>query len=151
MDTREMAERLGTDARKLRQFLRSNKSTYVAVGSAGRYEFTESDVETIARRFTVWTTRPTAATVPAMPKAKVVATVGGAPAPRTRRVSKSQVERDAEVWAEDGTLGRVIPMADLRDPRERALVKLAARVAADRLNTMLMAAGLHVSQLGKAS
>jgi hypothetical protein len=44
MDTSEVAEKLGTTPRILRQFLRSPSSTFVAVGSGSRYDFTAKDL-----------------------------------------------------------------------------------------------------------
>jgi hypothetical protein len=131
MDTSEVAKRIGTTPRTLRAFLRSDYSTFQAVGSGARYDFTESELPTISKRFSAWRTegapRPEAkakpVTAPKAPKAK----------PRIQ---------DEKVWAEEAP----IKLEDIRDPRIRARVKADARAAEDRLATLLIARGLHVAQ-----
>lgn len=55
LGAKEVATQLGTDAKTLRQFFRSGKSThFTAVGAGGRYEFKESDVEKIGAEFNAW-------------------------------------------------------------------------------------------------
>lgn len=52
LGAKEVATAIGTDAKSLRQFFRSGKSThFTAVGAGGRYEFKESDVEAIGKEF----------------------------------------------------------------------------------------------------
>ena len=51
---KQVAALLNTDAKTLRQFLRSPASTTEAVGSGGRYEFLESQVDTIRNEFAAW-------------------------------------------------------------------------------------------------
>jgi hypothetical protein len=51
---KQVATLLGTEAKTLRQFLRSDASTFEAVGSGGRYEFTEGDVAKIQKEFEAW-------------------------------------------------------------------------------------------------
>jgi hypothetical protein len=130
MDTRTIATALNTEPKILRRFLRDPRSTFSAVGSGARYVFTDADLPELARRFEDWSgtklaQRPTVVrTVPVV----------------------SQEEMDAEVWAKEEEEHGPVVMADLRDPRIRARVQ---RVAADqirRLDEMLMAAGLHLSQ-----
>lgn len=53
---KQVATMLETDAKTLRQFLRSEASTFEAVGSGGRYEFTEGDVPKIKSEFEAWKT-----------------------------------------------------------------------------------------------
>src|ERR1041384_6884559 len=121
MDTTEVAARIGTTPRQLRAFLRSNYSTFQAVGSGARYDFTDSELPTIEKRFNAWRSagRP-------RPEAKPAAT------PRTKGKGKSQADKDREVWAEDSP----VKLEDLRDPRVRARVKANARAAEDRLATL---------------
>lgn len=136
MDTTEVAERLGTTPRTFRQFLRSPISTFVPVGSGARYDFTDRDFPTIEKRFAEWTEkgkpRPDTAK-----KAKPTAT------PRANKVDKQRA-RDLTEWAEEGP----VELEDIRDPRIRARVKADAQAAEDRLMLRLMAAGLHITQLG---
>ena len=51
---KQVATRIGTDAKTLRKFLRSSSSTYDAVGQGGRYEFPIESLESIAREFKSW-------------------------------------------------------------------------------------------------
>lgn len=134
MDTKTVAAALGTEPRILRRFLRDRKSTFQAVGSGSRYTFTETDLPELERRFHEWagnkqSTRP-AITIP-------------------REYVDPEVEqrlRDEAVWAEELTLGRSIPLDDLRDPRVRRAVRAKAREWDLRLQARLMAVGQHISQ-----
>lgn len=53
MNTREVAELLGTTPKTLRAFLRADRR-YNNVGSADRYEFTRRQIPTLKRHFTAW-------------------------------------------------------------------------------------------------
>jgi hypothetical protein len=136
MNSREVAGRLGTDARTLRRFLRDPKSTFQAVGSGGRYEFEESDLPGLEKRFADWMKGQQ--TVDRTPREKLPT-----PAPAvTSSRAKTQAEKDAEVWAEEGT----VVIDDIRDPRVRARVRCEAHERARRLDERLMAHGMHISQ-----
>lgn len=54
LGAKEVAAEVGTDAKTLRQFFRSGKSTFEPVGAGGRYEFKESDVAKIKTEFEAW-------------------------------------------------------------------------------------------------
>lgn len=54
LGAKEVATAIGTDAKSLRQFFRSGKGSFDAVGAGGRYEFKESDVEKIKSEFDAW-------------------------------------------------------------------------------------------------
>ena len=136
MDTAEVAEKLGTTPRTLRQFLRSPMSTFVAVGSGARYDFTEKDIPTIAKRFAEWQ----GAGKPRPDEGKRAK----ATAKKARPKVDVQRERDEEAWAEEGS----VVLEDIRDPRVRARVKADARAAEDRLMMLLMSKQLHITQLG---
>lgn len=137
MDTSDVAAALETTPRTLRQFLRSGHSTFVPVGSGARYDFTERDMPTLKKRFTDWQSagkpRPDSAK-----KAKPTTT------PKATTKADKQLARDKTEWAEEGP----VKLEDIRDPRIRARVKRSASAAEDRLMLRLMAAGLHVTQLG---
>lgn len=137
MDTTEVAGVIGTTPRILRQFLRSPMSTFVAVGSGARYDFTDKDLSTLKRRFSEWQgagkPRPDSAKK-AKPKADA----------KPRAKADVQRERDLAEWAEEGP----VSLDDIRDPKVRARVKANARAAEDRLELRLMATGLHITQLG---
>lgn len=51
---KQVASILQTEAKTLRQFFRSPASTIEAVGSGGRYEFLESDIDQIKTEFEAW-------------------------------------------------------------------------------------------------
>jgi hypothetical protein len=133
MDTSEVANLIGTTPRVLRQFLRSPFSTFIAVGSGARYDFTNSEIQTIRIRFDEWrgAGKPKSTELP-KPKA-----------PGKSKIDKLR-EKDQAEWDEEGD----IDLPDIRDPRVRERVRRAAQAAEDRLMIQLMAAGLHVSQLG---
>lgn len=139
MDTAQAAAKLGTTPRTLRQFLRTPGSTFCSVGSGSRYEFTESDLPTLERRFRDWESNG---------KAKggkrprtVVMTAPVAPAPSRRRQPS---KKDRTVWQEEGP----VVIEDIRQPHVRKRVLEQAKVAEDRLMMLLMSKGLHISQLG---
>lgn len=140
MNTTEVAELLGTEPRRLRQFLRSTASTFVAVGSSSRYDFTDRDIPTLRKRFGEWSrgARTTPATNGHKPKAPKPA----APAQPTQR------EVDVAVWIEEEEEHGPIVLPDLRDPAVRAAVRRVAREQEERLMLKLMAVGLHITQLG---
>jgi len=127
IDTKTVAAALGTEPKVLRRFLRDPKSTYAAVGSGSRYNFTENDLPELTRRFQEWSgnkaSRPAVIRVP--------------------QDEDTKREKDMAVWEEEGP----VFMADLRDPRVRRRVKEIAQAQMDRLDERLMAAGLHISQL----
>lgn len=134
MDTTEVAGILGTTPRVFRAFLRSPMSTFVAVGSGARYEFTAKDVPTIQKRFTEW--KGSAKPRPDAGNAKT-------PVVKIPKAVRDR-EKDTQVWDEEGP----VKIADIRNPVIRARVKAAAQAAEDRLELLLMAKGLHITQIG---
>lgn len=56
LTAKQVATRIGTDAKTLRKFFRSANSTVEAVGQGGRYEFAKEDLEKIRSEFTNWNT-----------------------------------------------------------------------------------------------
>ena len=54
---KQVAYRLGTDAKTLRKFFRSSHSTVEPVGQGGRYEFESSDMPQIKKEFAGWLNR----------------------------------------------------------------------------------------------
>lgn len=78
LTAKQVATRIGTDAKTLRKFFRSANSTVEAVGQGGRYEFAKDDLEKIRSEFTNWNTNKPArapkgskSTADAEPKRKV--------------------------------------------------------------------------------
>lgn len=132
MDTKAVAELIGTSPRVLRRWLRTEGSTFTAVGSNARYDFTDRDLPTIRTRFAAWQhCTPAPATAPVAPSAPE----------RTARVGDA---KDRAVWAEEGVLPA---LPDIRDPRVRARVRRIAREQEDRLELQLLAVGLHITQI----
>lgn len=127
MDSKEVAALLGTTTRILRRFLRSPQSTFSAVGSGARYDFNDSDIPTLRKRFIEWS------------GVKVDPEL---PAEHVERPTTTQDDRDVQVWSEEGPV--VLP--DIRDPRILAQVRAAEAERVARLEERLMAAGLHISQ-----
>lgn len=51
---KQVATRIGTDAKQLRKFFRDPKSTYNPVGQGGRYDFPEAEIPKIKLAFDEW-------------------------------------------------------------------------------------------------
>lgn len=122
MDTKAVAALIGTSPRVLRRFLRSEGSTFTAVGSNARYDFTERDLPTIRTRFAAWQHCPP---VPVVDPPVV---------PQTT---------DTLVWDD----GDACVLEDIRDPSVRARVRRIAREQENRLELQLLAVGLHITQI----
>ncbi len=131
MDSRAVADALGTDTKTLRRFLRSSTSSAEPVGSGGRYVFNPDQLPTMRTEFEAWC-------VSGANKPAAVSQVK-----RGRRTGRTQAERDAAVWAEEGDI--VLP--DIRNPAVRQAVRAAANARVERLESLLRDRGLHVSQM----
>lgn len=146
MNTNDAAEMIGTTPRILRQFLRSPSSTYAAVGSGARYEFTDRDLPTLRKRFADWAgngrPKPTPRKSPKQANG----------APKLTRAEAQRI-RDQEVWTEEDAeraakgLGR-LTLPDIRDPRVLARVRASEGAREQRLDALLMSRGMHITQLG---
>jgi hypothetical protein len=124
VNAHQAAEKIGTDARTLRRFLRSPKSTFKAVGSGGRYEFEEKDVPTLRKKFEEW---------------RNAATTSRAPSKREIRTAVEKfVDQDSPMPV--SILGRKLTRAQ-REARD-----VASRARVDRLEEALRASGKHISQ-----
>lgn len=126
MNTSQAADKLETDARTLRRFLRQD-ATYRNAGSGGRYEFTDRDVPKLKERFNKWREGAAAKTVSRETSS-------------TPKVRKSRVK--------DNT-GDVVSVRALnsRDPKVRAMIRARAEERVDRLEASLRERGLHISQM----
>jgi len=132
VDTKEVASHLKTDPKTLRRYLRSSSCTFKPVGSGGRYTFTRADLEELSRGFADWS------------KGK---NVSPARIPAPRPAADDQDARDRAVWAEEDAIrGGPLVMADIRDPKVRAAVRAKAAAQEARLNSRLLAKGLHITQ-----
>lgn len=132
MDTKDVAAALGTTPRTFRQFLRSPMSTFQAVGSGARYEFTERDLPTLMKRFAEWQGA-------GKPKPDNGSTM--TPGDRPTRETRNSIN-DRAIWEEEGP----VELEDIRDPRIRARVRKNAQAAEDRLTMLLLAKGMHITQ-----
>lgn len=56
---KQVATRIGTDAKQLRKFLRDPNSGYIAVGQGGRYDFPEEELVKIQAAFDTWNSTKT--------------------------------------------------------------------------------------------
>ena len=89
---KQVATRIGTDAKQLRKFFRDPASGYDAVGQGGRYDFPESMLPEIKAKFDAW-----ASTKVRRNRAKAAVPAGGAthvaaaPLPQQRRVRPSAI------------------------------------------------------------
>jgi hypothetical protein len=124
MDSRAVAVELGTDAKTLRRFLRSDGSSVTPVGSGGRYTFDEADMPTIREEFATWS----AGAVIVKP----------APTPKVRRVPRSPQSRDKAIWAEEGP----VTLPDIRNPHVLRAVRISEAAREARLCAMMRRAGL---------
>jgi hypothetical protein len=135
MNTSEMAQKLGTDQRELRRFLRADPSyTNAAHTSAGRYNFTDQDIPVLRKRFTAWQSK----NVNRKKRVRVVAPVTPASVDKVDRPTPSA----------DGTPGLPVDILNrklFRTERERR--DQLSRERAERLDAMLLANGHHLSQL----
>jgi len=61
---KQVARRIGTDAKTFRKWLRSAASPYDAVGQGGRYEFPKTDLPEIDKKFHAWKDRSPNGKVP---------------------------------------------------------------------------------------
>lgn len=128
MNAKEAADKIGTDAKTLRRFIRSGKSTFKAVGSGDRYEFEEKDIPTLRMRFEEWRQSPSR---------------GARLAPNTRSDKglykvKKFVDQDEPMPV--SMLGKQMTRAQ-REARD-----IASRARVDRLEAQLRASGKHISQ-----
>jgi DNA-binding transcriptional MerR regulator len=123
VNTKQMADKIGTDTRTLRRFIRQDP-TYKNAGSGGRYEFTDKDIPTLKDRFTKW--RDGA-------EEKVS---------KTRSKKPSNVEKfvDQDTPMPVSMLGRRMTRSQ-REARDAA-----SRARVDRLEERLRASGKHISQ-----
>ena len=121
MTTREVADKIGTDPKTLRRFLRTPQSTFPAAGQGGRYSFVQKDMGLLKKKFTAWQ------------KAEVAAR-------EARAAAKVKKEAKAEAAPVKGSGKGEAPQAPTFTSRELAEQRV------DRLETMLKARGTHISQ-----
>jgi hypothetical protein len=128
MNTADVATRLNTTARTLRRFLRAD-STYANAGSGGKYDFQESDIPVLVKRFAKWSSKSRPA--PANP-------ADVSTPKRTREIKDST---DDTVNVHVVRAGSTVMRNNIR--------KLAAE-RERHLRELMIEAGLHISQPGVA-
>ena len=123
LNTTDVASKLETSAKVLRRFLRQDP-TYNNAGAGGRYTFETRDIPTLKKRFNEW-------------ESKNANRPRGAKVNSKRRLSKGDNRSD------------VVSVEKIRsrNPRDRAAIRAAAEARVDRLEEMLKASGLHISQI----
>lgn len=127
MNTREVAEKLDTDPKRLRRFLRADP-TYRNAGQGGHYEFTDKDLPTLRKRFDAWLAKTVTKTAAASSKSS-----------KTSRRRKTKAKEIPPMPVDIATKRRLTP-------KEREERDLRSRQRVDRLEERLKAAGLHISQ-----
>jgi hypothetical protein len=100
---KQVARRIGTDAKTFRKWLRSSSSPYPAVGQGKRYEFPQHELHHIKVHFEAWKNK-TARKAPAL-----TANGHSKPAVTGKKLNKEefQAERAARGKARDGEYGTI--------------------------------------------
>jgi hypothetical protein len=116
---KQVATRIGTDAKQLRKFLRDPNTKYKAVGQGARYDFPETDLPAIKAEFDAWSStkqrRNRSSSTSTMPRAPRLTPKPEAPRERAKT---------AKALAEAGLTGTAL---DDDDIRVRATTSIAER------------------------
>lgn len=91
---KQVARRLGTEAKVLRKFLRDPKSGYEAVGQGGRYEFPESELTELKATFDAWNSGRQKRNRPTNAQRKLAEDAGITP--KKRKSSRGSVAKRAQ-------------------------------------------------------
>lgn len=99
---KQVARRIGTDAKTFRKWLRSSSSPYPAVGQGKRYEFPVKELSHIKLHFEAWKNKTAR-------KTQVIANGHSKPAVTTKRLTPAefQAEREARGKARDEEYGTI--------------------------------------------
>lgn len=110
---KQVANRIGTDAKTFRKWLRSTASPYQAVGQGQRYDFPKADLPKIAKQFHAWKDR-----------SRKLPPVNGHPTtvPESKKLNKAEfkAERIARGKARDEEYGTI----DGQEPTPEELAEL---------------------------
>jgi hypothetical protein len=123
VNAKEAADKIGTDAKTLRRFIRSGKSTFKAVGSGDRYDFDEKDIPTLRKRFEEWRSGATKS---------------------NKRQASSTVKVKKFIDQDEPMPVSMLSHRMTRSQREAR--DAASRARVDRLEAQLRASGKHISQ-----
>lgn len=121
---KQVATRIGTDAKHLRKFFRDANSGYTAVGQGGRYEFPEDQLPIIKKAFDAWNSTKVRRNRPSGQK-KLHATPAVPLIPSQRTQSPTPPKRNMD----QGLHGNALDGDDLRT----RMTGIAARVQKHRL------------------
>jgi hypothetical protein len=124
---KQVATRIGTDAKQLRKFFRDPKSGYDAVGQGGRYDFPEADVAEIKKAFDAWeATKTRRNRTPQSPEAKLASASGLIPRQRKESAGEARAPRPKSpaAMAREGLHGNALD----EDTLEDRMQGIAARV-----------------------
>lgn len=125
MTPKEAAKKLGVSAKIFRSFLRRDPK-YKSPGSGGAYDLSQFDFSDIEREFSQWRNAIT---------------------PRTHRTAVETEELISPLSFDDTPL----PLSALRkegvSASDRARVRRISQARIDRLEAVLLARGLHISQM----
>lgn len=92
---KQVASRIGTDAKQLRKFFRDPNSGYDAVGQGGRYDFPEADIPKIKLAFDAWNSTKTRRNRQPSPQKKLATAAGLIPAQRKDSPTpRARVDKD---------------------------------------------------------
>jgi len=79
---KQVATRIGTDAKQLRKFFRDPKSGYTPVGQGGRYDFPEAEITKIKTAFDAWNATKVRRNRTTSPQKKLASAAGLIPGQR---------------------------------------------------------------------
>jgi hypothetical protein len=79
---KQVASRIGTDAKQLRKFFRDENSGYTPAGQGGRYDFPEEEIPKIKAKFDTWNSTKTRRNRAPSPQAKLASASGLIPGQR---------------------------------------------------------------------
>lgn len=123
MNTAEVAAKLDTTPKVLRRFLRADP-TFNNAGSGGRYTFQPSDIPALKKRFSAWQDKNSS---------------------RPKNVKAVQ-----RIAPGDGVEDMIDPaLLRVRSRRQQEEIRRLAEARVDRLEEMLKAKGLHISQMNR--
>lgn len=91
---KQVATRIGTDAKHLRKFFRDKTSGYTAVGQGGRYDFPESEIPAIRKAFDAWNSTKTRRNRQPSADRTPASAAGLIPRPRTETPRRSRDNKE---------------------------------------------------------
>lgn len=114
---KQVATRIGTDAKQLRKFFRDDKSGYTPVGQGGRYDFPESEIPKIKEAFDAWNSTKTKRN--RSPQKKLAESAGIVPRPRREQPGTDTPPKSRRMtptaMAKAGLHGNALDEDNLRD------------------------------------